>query len=230
MDPTRPVRFADWLLLRRLRPSASPGSVALKQLGTAANDSKLWVATAALLAATGPRGRRSAAEGLVAIGASSLVVNGPLKQLARRRRPAGPMALGLSPSGRAPKTSSFPSGHAATAAAFTTAAALASPRLAAPLGAAALAVGWSRIVSVRHFPSDVAAGLAVGAVCGVATHLLARRSYPAVVPQPSTVPSNWSAVAGFMTGPWGPEVARRKGRSRCRGRPRRRCSRTKAVR
>jgi undecaprenyl-diphosphatase len=150
-------------------------SVSTRGLSRAANDSKIWLATAAVLAATGRHGRRNAAGGLVGVAASSALVNGPLKHLAQRPRPGGPLALGLERTGRPPKTSSFPSGHAATAAAFATATTLGSPVLALPLVAVASAVAWSRVATGRHFPSDVAGGIAVGATCGLLAHLAVAR-------------------------------------------------------
>ena len=56
----------------------------LRRLSGLANHSKLWLATAAaLFALGGPRGRRAAATGLVAVGINSAVVNLPMK-LARQ--------------------------------------------------------------------------------------------------------------------------------------------------
>src|SRR5437868_1801197 len=89
----------------------------LPRLSRAANHSRLWMAVAAILTvAGGRRGRAAAARGLVAIGLSSSIANGPLKLLMRRHRPefAGvPLPRRLA---RLPWTSSFPSGHSASAA------------------------------------------------------------------------------------------------------------------
>jgi acid phosphatase family membrane protein YuiD len=64
----------------------------------------------------------------------------------RRLRPTSevPLARHLS---RVPRSTSFPSGHAASAAAFATGVALEIPALAAPVGALAAAVGASRVVT-----------------------------------------------------------------------------------
>src|SRR4051794_3512636 len=61
---------------------------AMSRLSQAANYSRLSIAAAALLASAGGRsGRRAAAEGLVSVAVSSVVVNAVAKPLGRRRRP-----------------------------------------------------------------------------------------------------------------------------------------------
>ena len=71
--------------------------------------------------------------------------------------------------GRRPDSTSFPSGHSASASAFAVAAGLEVPQLSAPLGLAAAAVGWSRVRTRVHYPGDVVAGLAAGAAIAYAT-------------------------------------------------------------
>jgi diacylglycerol kinase family enzyme len=85
-----------------------------------------------------------------------------------------------------PHTTSFPSGHAASAAAFATGVALELPVLAVPVGALAAAVGASRVVTGVHFPSDVAAGFAIGAGAGLLTVRWwpLRQSEPAAAARP----------------------------------------------
>jgi undecaprenyl-diphosphatase len=131
-----------------------------------ASYSRLWLAIAAGLALTGdPRARRAALRGLAATAAASAIVNGPAKLLTRRRRPSNPSRRVLV---RMPRSSSFPSGHSASAFAFATAASIELPPLAPALLPLAAAVAYSRIHTGVHYATDVAAGAAVGALCGVA--------------------------------------------------------------
>jgi membrane-associated phospholipid phosphatase len=79
----------------------------------------------------------------------------------RRERPR---IKGLEPFGRVPRSRSFPSAHAATSFAGAVRIAALVPQLRAPLlGAAALMAGTRPYLGV-HYPSDVVAGAAVGAV------------------------------------------------------------------
>lgn len=152
---------------------------ALRLVARASDGAGLWLATAAALAAAGGSGgRRAAARGVAALGATSALVNGPLKLAVRRRRPGRLATAGVRRAGRVPRTSSFPSGHTASAFSFATAATLEMPAAGPVLGATAMLVAWSRVHGGRHFPSDVAAG----AVLGTAVGVVAGRAFPARLP------------------------------------------------
>jgi undecaprenyl-diphosphatase len=112
----------------------------------------------------GRRGRRAASEGLLSIGTTSAAVNLGIKPVARRRRPdrAEPARF----EGRyvpMPTSTSFPSGHAASAFAFAFAVSRELPRLAVPIGLLASAVGYSRVHTGVHYPGDVVVGSTLGA-------------------------------------------------------------------
>jgi undecaprenyl-diphosphatase len=147
----------------------------LPRLSRSANHGVLWFAAAAAMAASRtPRGRRAAVRGLASLGLASLTINTLGKRSVRRARPVlDPVPL-VRQLKRQPFTTSFPSGHAASAAAFATGVALESPAWGAAVAPAALSVAVSRVYTGVHFPSDVLAGAALGA--GAA--LLVRRLVP----------------------------------------------------
>jgi undecaprenyl-diphosphatase len=117
-----------------------PADAGLRALSTAANHSLLWLAAAAVLASRNGSTRRGALRGVAAIGGASFVINALAKPLLPRRRPAYddlPVARRLALRDH-PRSSSFPSGHAASAAAFATAVTMESPAVGlavAPVGA-----------------------------------------------------------------------------------------------
>jgi membrane-associated phospholipid phosphatase len=144
---------------------------AMPALSEAANHGKLWIVLGACLQATGSRrAGRAARRGLASLAVASAAANIAGKGLASRRRPDAdiPAARRLP---RAPWTSSFPSGHAASAAAFATGAAIELPGLAPGVFTLALAVGASRVVTGVHYPSDVLAGFAIGTAAAASTLL-----------------------------------------------------------
>ena len=140
-----------------------------RRLSNAANRSLLWVGIAATLALLGGRrGRRSAVAGLASIGVSSAIVNLGLKSVWVRDRPdragAGVVA------GRQvqmPSSTSFPSGHSASAFAFATAVGRSLPWLALPLRLLAALVAYSRVHTGVHYPGDAVVGSLVGGATGL---------------------------------------------------------------
>jgi len=162
----RHVHRLDRALTRRsFRARSRRRDSALVAITRAASYSRLWLLIAAGLAATKSRqARRAAGRGVLAIAIASAVANGPAKLLVRRRRPFSRARPALIP---VPRTTSFPSGHTASAFAFATAACGELPALAPALVPLAVAIGYSRVYTGVHYPSDVAAGAALGVACGV---------------------------------------------------------------
>ncbi|MEV0703213.1 phosphatase PAP2 family protein [Saccharopolyspora sp. NPDC050389] len=153
------------------RTAADP---ALKTLTTLADHSKLWFAVAATLAAKKGPTRRAALRGVAAIAASSAVTNVLAKPLLPRRRPATDLLPRHRRVAAPPDSPSFPSGHAASAAAFTTAVCMESPAVGAVIAPVAAAVAYSRVHIGVHWPTDVVVGAAIGVGVGLAT----RRWWP----------------------------------------------------
>lgn len=137
----------------------------LPPLSRAANHGVLWMGLAGVLWASGrPDCRRAALRGLGGLTIASALTNGPGKWITDRPRPAPDLVTLGRRLLRAPRTSSFPSGHSASAAAFATGVALEQPLVAVPVGLLAAGVAASRVHTGVHYPGDVVAGLAVGAV------------------------------------------------------------------
>lgn len=138
--------------------------VPLRKLTTAANYSRIWFAAAGALAVLGgTAGRRAAVSGVASIGAASFIINVGIKPFARRARPDRdgedvpdvrevPM----------PESTSFPSGHSASAFAFATGVGNEIPPVGAVLQLAAGWVGYSRVHTGVHYPADVVIGSILG--------------------------------------------------------------------
>jgi membrane-associated phospholipid phosphatase len=152
---------------------------ALRQLSKAANYSRLWLGMGAAIATVGGRrGRRVALEGALAIGATSATVNLGIKPLARRRRPDRPDPAPFEARVVSmPESTSFPSGHSASAFAFAYAVGRHYPAIAVPIRLLASAVAYSRVHTGVHYPGDVVLGSVVGAgTAAVVAGLCDRRS------------------------------------------------------
>ncbi|WP_324605358.1 phosphatase PAP2 family protein [Streptomyces sp. NRRL F-2664] len=180
MDVLALLRSRDHRLVRRMAAWDSAWARRLlPPVEEAAEHTKLWWAAAVLMAAGGGRrGRKAAATGITAMAVAELLANGVAKPLVERRRPPKEWIPHPDVQDR-PDSSSFPSGHTAAAVAFTAAVAPTRPGAAAACCVPAVMVAIERVHSGAHYPSDVAAGAAIGltaaALVRAAPRLLLRR-------------------------------------------------------
>ncbi|MET9394880.1 phosphatase PAP2 family protein [Streptomyces sp. NPDC006624] len=159
------------------RIPAAVGQV-LSAVEEAAESTKLWCGAAVAMAAFGGwRGRKAAAAGLTALALAQLVSNGVGKRLADRPRPPKEWFPHDEVDDR-PDSSSFPSGHTAAAVAFTAAVVPTWQTAGIACAVPAAMVAVERVQSGAHYPSDVAAGAAIGLASAWLTrrlpHLLLR--------------------------------------------------------
>jgi membrane-associated phospholipid phosphatase len=159
---------------------------AVRRLSRAADKSRLWLGTAAVLAiAGGPAGRRAAAHGLIAVGVTSALVNVGMKSVYTRRRPD---RTGAGVPGRRqvtmPLSASFPSGHSASAFAFASAVGRDLPWLALGLHLLAGGVAYSRVHTGVHYPGDTIIGAIIGESTAQAVSGLMDRHVPALRVRP----------------------------------------------
>jgi len=157
----------DPLIVPAAVPMARPVDHALRVLTKTADHGRLWLGLAAVGALAGKRTRRASFRGIATLGAASFVSNVLIKPLIGRRRPDPDRTSIARRIGHLPWTSSFPSGHAASAAAFAAGATMEFPPAGALLVPLAAAVSYSRVHVGVHFRSDVWAGAAVGVTLAV---------------------------------------------------------------
>lgn len=124
----------------------------------------IWIIVTTALALRSDEDLARAPRIVAAIMAESIIVNQGIKRLFKRGRP-GDRPL-VSERLRVPRTTSFPSGHASSAACATVLLAEGDPELRAVILPIAVLVATSRIYTRMHHPTDVAAGALTGWVIG----------------------------------------------------------------
>lgn len=145
-------------------------------LGELAHYGRLWVLCALVIGLLDRRnGGQGARDGLEASAAAWLVSQALIKPWVERTRPADEGRwLGSADE----ESSSFPSSHAASGAAFTLAVAQTSRRAGAGMVAVTALVGYSRVLTGAHHASDVAAGSGIGFATAYALRHAKRRRKP----------------------------------------------------
>ena len=134
---------------------------ALARISNAANHSRLWMVTAGVVSLFGQaapirvgRARRRGRH---------LGRQQPRRQARTEPRPARTHRSTRTHKVRMPESHSFPSGHAASAFAFSSALGAEMPALATPLRLMATTVAYSRVHTGVHYPGDVVIGALIGA-------------------------------------------------------------------
>lgn len=164
----------------------------LPRLGRAANHGVLWGGTAAAIAVFGSAGARKAAvRGMASLALASATINTVGKWSVRRARPRLDGVPAVRQLSTQPQTTSFPSGHSASAFAFAAGLALESPGWGAVVAPVAASVAFSRVYTGVHYPSDVVAGAVLGVAAGFVVRRLARDAQEARV-----VPGDERSAAG----------------------------------
>ena len=164
----------------------------MPKLTAAADYSKLWMGIGAGLILSGrPRWQRAAVRGLASLAVSSLVTNQGAKRIRQRKRPSPSVVPLVRRAAHQPTSNSLPSGHSASAAAFSVGVALESPPLGLVMSALAGLVGLSRVATGAHYPGDVFIGFGIGAA--VAT--LGGKIAPPIIPHNIAVPAPTTEAA-----------------------------------
>jgi membrane-associated phospholipid phosphatase len=145
-------------------PTERPNSLVIAA-SVIARGGVLWLLVAGLLALAG---KRTVAKRALTAAAVAMPIGHLVSVVVHRRRPS----VATMPARRAlpehPDSSSFPSKHAVTAAAFGTATALEDREAAVFVTPLVLLVAYSRLRTRVHWPTDVLGGLLIGAVVALA--------------------------------------------------------------
>lgn len=165
-----------WWIAEHLR---TPVLTAILSFYTQLGNSGLLFIAAALVLLLFKATRRGGATALTGMFFGLVVTNLTIKPLVSRPRPWVVME-GFTALVTENDPNSFPSGHSCAAFAFAAALAMTLPsRWGKALAWTAAAVmALSRLYVGVHFPSDVAAGVLIGTLCGLAASWVTRKLFP----------------------------------------------------
>ncbi|MET9230250.1 phosphatase PAP2 family protein [Lentzea sp. NPDC003310] len=152
------LRDSEVLPTRRPHPVVIAASVT-------ARGGALWLPVAGLMALSG---KEKAAKRALAAAAFAMPLGHLVSLVVHRRRPPAATMPARRALPEHPDSSSFPSKHAVTAAAFGTATALEDRGAAVFVTPMVLLVAYSRLRTRVHWPTDVLGGLAMGALVALA--------------------------------------------------------------
>jgi undecaprenyl-diphosphatase len=155
---------ADQAVLRFLRTRGHDPVTerVMKGLGLAGEYGAVWMSLGAAAAAADPSRRSRWLSGAL-VAPAAIVANFAVKRTVGRQRP---VITEHPPLARAPTKLSFPSAHATSSVAAATAFGRVEPRAKLPLYGLATAICVCRPYLGMHYPSDVVAGAALGALLG----------------------------------------------------------------
>jgi membrane-associated phospholipid phosphatase len=168
------------LRLLRTRGHPAPAEAAMKALGYAGEYGAIWIAIGAAAGAGDPA-RRSRWLSAALVAPTAIVANFAVKKAVGRQRPVITEHPALA---RAPSKLSFPSAHATSSVAAAVALARVEPGAKRPLTILAAAICICRPYLGMHYPSDVAAGAALGAAIGWVAPLPGKAATAATEPAP----------------------------------------------
>lgn len=185
-----PVRLAgalDQAVLRFLRTRNHEPAVEkpMQALGLSGEYGAVWVATGLVGAAT-DRERRLRWLAATGVAPAAIILNFAVKRAVGRQRP---VISEHPPLAKAPTKLSFPSAHATSSMAAAGALGRVNPKAKVPLHVLAALICVGRPYLGMHYPSDVVAGAALGAVLGRAIPWLDEPELNPELPRPSDGPT-----------------------------------------
>ncbi|WP_112274162.1 phosphatase PAP2 family protein [Lentzea terrae] len=145
-------------------PTSRPNALVIGASETA-RGGVLWLPVAGLLALCG---RKKTAKRALTAAAIAMPIGHLISVVVHRRRPPAANMPARQALPEHPDSSSFPSKHAVTAAAFGTATALEDRKAAVFVTPLVLLVAYSRLRTRVHWPTDVLGGLVIGALVALA--------------------------------------------------------------
>lgn len=166
MTPLQSLDARVFLTINHLPHNAVTNAL-MYGLTVVATGGGIWVAGQTVNALIGDKqDRQTLYRMLSSLTVGTMVVEGPIKNYFRRKRPFITVVQNIVV-GRKPSSWSFPSGHSASSFACATALTCAYPKKAPLFYALAALVGFTRIYLGAHYPGDVVSGATLGTVSAV---------------------------------------------------------------
>jgi undecaprenyl-diphosphatase len=172
LSARRAARAAETLKVATVSTRPHPHLDRIVPVAEVAKGWPIWLTVAGGISLTGARGRHTAAHAVTAAVTASLLGQVVKRGVQRSRPRRVPLPR---PAAHGRPTYSFPSGHAATGAAFATTVVLERGVVGAPLVGLAAVVGYTRVYGAVHFITDVLGGALLGTGVAVGFWAVRRR-------------------------------------------------------